>query len=390
MASATTTDSATEKSTNTTEPSARKRFRLPALLLLCGLSLSFVIATGKPQPQPGPPAAPTAPLVEFIVAEPQARPITVTTQGTLTSRREAVLTAQVSGAVVEVNDRFARGQQVDEGDVLLQIDSRDYAIAVKEASAQLADARQLLAVEQGRTRQAKREWRDLGSTEANDLFLRKPQLASAEAAATAAQAKLERAQLNLERARITAPFAGVIQEVSAQLGEYLPIGGQIGSLIDTRQLELRLPVSSPELTLMPPLSEGIDAVIAGGQDVLFETRITRLEAAADPQSRFLYLVADLQLAENPSSLFAGQFVEARLSGKRFERTISIPVTALRARDQIWLLDQNDQLAITNVQLLARDDDEVIVAVDEGAGPLRVVTSYIARPSAGMALRFERD
>lgn len=381
---------ADKASENTATTKGIKRYRLPALLVIGGLSLSFIIVTGKPQPQAGPREPAPAPRIDYIGVQAQPRPVEVTTQGTLESRRETLLTAQVSGAVTRVSETLARGQAVQQGEVLIQIDPRDYAIAVKEAEAQLAESRQLLSVELGRTRQAKREWRDLGSPEANDLFLRKPQLASAEAAVAAAQAKLERAQLNLGRATIKAPFAGVVNAVNTQLGQYLPAGGQIGSVIDTRWLELRLPVSSRELALLPPVGEGINAIIRGANGEQINTRITRLEGTADPQSRFLYLVADLQLPEQSTSLFAGQFVEATLTGKLFARTLRIPADALRARDQLWLVDNNQRLAITDAQVLANDMDELIVSVGGDAPALKVITSYIARPLVGMPVHSEQD
>ncbi len=367
------------------EPQGSGRWT-PLVLLLGGLAIAFLIANGKPAPVAGPAAEISALPVAFVNRTPQSRHLNVSTQGTLESRRETQLTAQVSGTVSEVSEHFARGQAVLEGEMLIHIDPRDYEIALKETEAQLADAKQMLAMERGRARQAKREWRDLGSQEANDLFLRKPQLASAEAGVAAAEAKLQRARLNVQRTRISAPYAGVVSQVSAQLGQYLPAGGAVGTLTDARWLELRLPVSSHELSLLPPVKDGIEATILGndGQE-LFQTTITRLQAAADPQSRFLYLIADIRLNDDSPPLYAGQFVEAKLQGKLFDNTIAVPQNALRARDELWIIDKDQRLQKTVARVLQQKGEEFILSLDTQAGNVKVITSYIAQPKVGMPI-----
>jgi RND family efflux transporter MFP subunit len=358
----------------------------PFLLLAGGLGISFLIANGKPAPLAYP-AVETSPLsVAFVSLTPESRHLSVSTQGTLDSRRKTRLTAQVNGAVTAVSEKLARGQAVNDGEMLLQIDPRDYEIALKEVAAQLADAQQVLAIERGRARQAKHEWRDLGSADANNLFLRKPQLASAEAGIAAGQAKLERAQLNLQRTKITSPYAGVISQVSAQLGQYLPAGGDIGTVTDTGWLELKLPVSSHDLSLLPSVKDGIEATLFTSDDKeLLKTTITRLQAAADPQSRFLYLIADIRLNDDSRPLFAGQFVEAKLQGKQFDKTIAVPQNALRARDQLWIIAADQSLQKTTARVLQRKGDEFILAIDTQTETVKVITSYIAQPKIGMSV-----
>ena len=66
------------------------------------------------------------------------------------------------------------------------------------AKAQEARAEEQVALEQGRSRQAKREWRDLGDKTANKLFLRQPQLNAAIASLEAARARSEERRVGKE------------------------------------------------------------------------------------------------------------------------------------------------------------------------------------------------
>src|SRR5690606_19307376 len=136
------------------------------------------------------------------------------------------------------------------GEALLQLDPRDYETALDQAEAALADARNTLAQEQGQARQAKREWRDLGNEQANNLFLRKPQLAAAEARVGAAEAGVRQAQLNLERTAIRLPFAGRIVDINVNLGQYVSANTVVASVYDSAVMEVRLPLSTHEMQLL--------------------------------------------------------------------------------------------------------------------------------------------
>ena len=165
-----------------------------------GLALCFLVLVGKPATQPTQLPEPRRPLVEIIVAEPSEHNIAVRTQGTVEPVRRVVLVAQVSGKVETVSDRFLDGRFFKAGDILLELEKADHQFTIARAEAQEAAAAQRVAEERGRNLQAQREWRDLGTSEANDLFLRKPQLRAAEASLVAAKADVAAAKLALEGA----------------------------------------------------------------------------------------------------------------------------------------------------------------------------------------------
>ena len=116
---------------------------------------------------------------------------------------------------------------------MLALEDNDYQFALLRAKAKVAEAEQYLALEKGKVRQAQREWKDLGNEEANQLFLRKPQMASAAAALSAAKAGLDEAQLNLIRTRIYAPFQGRIANKQVDVGQYITPGTVIAKVYST-------------------------------------------------------------------------------------------------------------------------------------------------------------
>src|SRR5690606_21005202 len=156
----------------------------------------------------------------------------------------------VSGQIVSVEPAFADGGFFSRSEALIQIDDRDYQVALLNSKARLAEAERLLAEEEGRSLQAKREWRDLGNQTANDLFLRKPQLAAARAQVASARADVEMAELNLERTRIRVPFDGRVKEIFADLGQFVSVGTRLATVYDSTVVEVRVPLTEKQAVLL--------------------------------------------------------------------------------------------------------------------------------------------
>jgi RND family efflux transporter MFP subunit len=372
-----------------------------ALVLVLGLGIALFLFRGKPQPERQPDTVQPPPNVEFLSLSPARVEVAVNTQGTVQPRRQIDLVAQVGGKVESTASGFAEGHFFAAGEVLVQLEQQDYRHAIERARAQLADARQLLALEKGRVRQAKREWRDLGDRDANDLFLRVPQLASAEAGVTAARADLAQAELGLKRTAVFAPFAGRILETMVDVGQFVVPGSPVARIYSTRSVEIRLPLTDRQVGLLDlklhPGQEATSAPIPvaisgtlGGREWQWEGSITRTDAAIDTRSRTLFAVAEIEdpfvgdeISGRPP-LLIGQFVRARIAGRTQDDVIAIPRGALRPEDMIWLLGPDDRLLFKTVNVLQSDGQRILVQGDF-SGPVRVIVSPLTMAVPGMRL-----
>ena len=227
-----------------------KKFLIAALLTGSGLLVSGLVLTGKPAPVANVPPEPLRPVVSVLRAQPSEISLAVNTQGTVEARRRINLVAEVAGKVSTVSERFEEGAFFDQGDVLLQLEQADYEFAIARAQSQVAAAEQRLAEERGRNRQAKREWRELGTVEANALFLRQPQMKAAEAALKASVADLSAAQLALSRTEIRAPFSGRIESKRADLGQYIAPGAAVAEIYATDIVDVALPLNDSQLAAL--------------------------------------------------------------------------------------------------------------------------------------------
>jgi RND family efflux transporter MFP subunit len=333
------------------------------------------------------------------IAEPVYTPITVDVaevvkqklrikiqaQGTVSPLRETALLAEVRGRIVEVSPAFIVGGLVSSGEMLVRIDPRDYETSLLRAEAAVKSAESNLAQEKGRAQVAAEEWKKLPrdsqrSQEARDLYLRKPQLADAQAQMLAAQSDLNTARDNLERTVIRAPYDALIREKHSDLGQFVAAGSPLADIFSVEVAEIRLPIPQNKLEYLelPSLTQtgegsGIELYTDVGGDVSHWTaRMHRTEGVFDERSRVLYAVARI---EDPyglkhpgrEPLRIGTFVNASIEGRELQDIVPLPRYVLRAGNNVWVVDKNGRLHNRGVSLLRAGGDLVYVSggLDDG-------------------------
>lgn len=126
------------------------------------------------------------------------------------------LRAFENGVVEQVN--VLEGQYVKQGELLLTLDPRDYAIAVRSVAARVKET-QAKHDKRQREHGWESELYERGLISDNELQDARVALLQAESEMEAAQAGLAKAQLGLERSVLKAPFDGVIVAVRAWKGQ---------------------------------------------------------------------------------------------------------------------------------------------------------------------------
>ncbi len=371
--------------------SQNRVYIIPLFVLLVGGALVLFLANGKAPPEATTQPPPVAEKVDIQTITVGESALTVHAQGTVQASQEIDLVSEVAGKVETVSPQFVSGGFFSAGEALLKIDADDYDIAKISADARVAEAAELLATTRGQALQAKREWRELGSKTANELFLRKPQLARAEAQLAAAKAEARKARLNLKRTAISAPFDGRVRSTHVNRGQYVSPGQAIARVYSTESAEVRLPLTDRQVGLLNlPLFNNTKRVdvpvtlrgIFGGTQWAWPARIQRTEAVIDAQSRVVYAVAVVQEpyaqakdSERPP-LTIGQFVKADIEGKTLSNVAVIPRDALRAGNSVWLATSEDTLDIVPVEVVQVTPREATVS-GLAAGRHSLITSSIS-------------
>jgi RND family efflux transporter MFP subunit len=199
--------------------------------------------------------------------------------GYVTARRQATVSAKITGKVTEV--LIEEGMRVQEGDVLARLDDTEAKAQLALAQAQLVAARSQLAEVQAQLVQAERDFerqrelfrRQLVAAQAMDAALAqrdmlRARLANLEEQIRVAEEGVAVARVQLENTEIRAPFSGVVIAKAAQPGEMIsPIsaGGGftrtgIGTIVDMDSLEIQVDVNESFINRVTP-GQPVEAVL---------------------------------------------------------------------------------------------------------------------------------
>jgi membrane fusion protein (multidrug efflux system) len=205
--------------------------------------------------------------------------------------------------------RFAEGQLVAAGTVLVELDRVQAAAALAEAEANLAEARNQF-----------NRGRDLSVTQA----LSKAQLDQLETAVKTGESRVDAARARLEDTVIRAPFAGRTGLRKVSPGSLVNPGMVITTLDDSSVMKLEFTVPQ---SFLKDLSLGlpVEARAEGLGDRVFAGKITAIDSRIDPVTRALRVRAEL--ANSDGALRPGLFMSVRLRGKPVD-TLMIPEEAL--------------------------------------------------------------
>jgi len=255
------------------------RWVLPLVIL--SAAVGGFLALGGPKPPPRKTSEePVAVPVRTAAVETGDGRIEIEADGIVVPLREVTLAAEVSGRVLRKTDACNEGQLVKKGDVLFEIDPRDYELDVERLEREAAQARLMIAeideeIAQNATaidlarRQvelAKREVSRLDTLKAGRIVTEsehdravRDELTAANALTTQegqrrvlakrrnrlveaeslAATMLEKAKLDLSRTRITAPADGRVVEDKVEQESFVAKGTPVVVIEDTSSAEVK-------------------------------------------------------------------------------------------------------------------------------------------------------
>ena len=256
---------------------------LPVLVLGVGLYGSWWLATHAKVVTPRP-VERFKPRVEILEVSLETFRTEVRSQGSVMPRREIGLSPEVNGRVVWVSAQLVVGGLFSQGAELVRVDTSDYELALRQASAeiqtaqasmtnslaqvssgeaQMAQAEARITREEAEANAARAEWKLLGRQgEPPALLVRDPQIREARAALASAKALMgasranfesglaaleaaravrDQAQINLQRCVVLAPFDGRVKSQSIGVGQLVSRASVLARIQPVASPEVRLP-----------------------------------------------------------------------------------------------------------------------------------------------------
>jgi membrane fusion protein, multidrug efflux system len=246
--------------------------------------------------------------VSTAKADSESVPQALEAIGTLMAVHQVVISPQVDGKVIALN--FESGQQVKEGDVLVQLedaseraDLSTYQAQARLATANLARAKQL-AVKQFGSKQ--------------DVDVQQSTLDQANAGIT-------KSQTQIGYKTIKVPFGGLLGVRQVNLGQYLSAGGAIVTLTDLDHLYVDFTLPEQDKTSLS-VGQVLELHLDSFPDRPFKAAIASIDPQVDPNMRAVKIRGELDNADH--ALQPGMYARVDVILPPTPNVVTVPETAV--------------------------------------------------------------
>jgi membrane fusion protein (multidrug efflux system) len=255
----------------------------------------------------GPPGGMMLP-VEAVTVKPEPLGRGVSTVGTLRADESIVVRPEIAGRVAKIH--FTEGQRVKAGAPLFSLDSSVQRAAMREAQANLENARRT-------------------STRSEELargdLISRSELENAQAQLSVAEARVASARAQLQKTSLSAPFDGVVGLREISVGAYVNFGQALVNLVRLDPMEVDFSLPESDLGMIKagqPITVTLDAL--GGET--FKGEVTAIDPMMDVNSRSARLRA--QIENDDYKLRPGLFARIVLGTGSDATAILVPEQAL--------------------------------------------------------------
>ena len=216
--------------------------------------------------------------------------------------------SEVSGQVIQI--LATEGQTIRKGQVLAQIDDRDYRTRLVRIEANY--------------KLAKLEYDRIYSLDQKKITAAN-MLDEIEARLADVAAQREEAKLALSRTRILAPMDGQVNEIVAKQGDFYGIGDPVAQILRVSEVKIAVGIPESDASSFFNLSEANVSIAALG-----DRRLTGKKVFMSSQPRNLARLYDLELEiPNPDrDILPGMFASVELIRKAFNRALIVPLYAV--------------------------------------------------------------
>jgi HlyD family secretion protein len=248
--------------------------------------------------------------------------ITVSAAGQAEAFRRTTLQSQVDGIVEAIPVR--ENGVVAPGDLLLQVDTTEYALSLARARADHLSA------------QARYEEMIFFDDEITDPAVRaeRDRLARARSGLAQAEVTLQEAVLSFDQTSVTSPFSGRVANLRAVEGQHVGPGTELMTIVELDPIKVEVQVLEKEIGY---LQEGRRATVtfAAFPGETFSGRLSTINPVVDPEFRTARVT--LLLSNPQGRIKPGMYARVSLEAQSYPDRILVPRSAILEKDRRTML-----------------------------------------------------
>lgn len=359
---------------------SRVTVRVSCLLALVGMVTVSAFLTGcsssaDSKQQKAQAAGPRSVSVATAPVLKQDVPVYLSGLGAVTAFNTANIKSRVDGQIMKVN--FQEGQNVKQGDLLIEIDSRPYQVQLEQMQAQLfRDQAQLRDAKLNLDRYT--ALIPSGSIAQQQVDTQKALVDQLEGTVRTDQAQIDNAKLQIVYCNITAPFTGRVGLRQVDPGNIVHAADTNPMLILTQLQPIAVIFTLTEdvlQTVARHMKNGpleVDAFSRDDQTKLATGRLMTIDNQIDPTTGTAKLKAVFSNEDN--QLWPNQFVNAELLLETRKNSTVVPTAAILRGPQgtfVYAVKPDKTVEDRNVTVSLTQGDTTVITAGLNPGDIVV-------------------
>ena len=311
------------------------------IIVIAFLSMLW-LSSLKEEPRKVPPKE----TVRYVKVEPVKygdHTTSISAKGRVYSYAEVILSAEVTGKILSGSIPFKEGQSFNKGDLLIKIYDREASLSLKaQKSGFLNNLANILPDLKIDYESNYSQWyrffesinieKDLPDLPEIKSTKEKVFLSSRNILST--YYNIKRAESNFSKHNIYAPFNGSITEVNVEVGGIAGLGTRMGSIINTKDLELEVPLDIQDAKWVK-IGDRVRITDEDGK-VYNNGIIKRISGDLDIQFQSISVFIEIKnRSDNP--IYKGQYLTAVFENVEVKEAMEIPRNAVFNNNNAFMI-----------------------------------------------------
>lgn len=303
--------------------------------------------------------------------------------GTVTAMNTITVKSRADGELKKIH--FTEGQLVKAGDLLAEIDPRQYQVALEQAEGQLARDTALL---ENAKRDLERYRNAKEAVTQQQIDSAAASVAQYTGSVRADQGSVDNYKLQLSYCRVTAPITGRVGLKLVDQGNLVRAGDQTGLVVIAQEEPITVAFSVPEDNL-PQIRKAlaeereltVDALDRGMQTRLAKGKVLAVDNQIDAATGTVRIKA--LFSNEDHRLFPNQFVNVRMLTEVIDNAMMVPSSAVQisTTSRFVFVVKDDTVERRNVTVGRTENEKTVITEGLTVGEV-VVTEGLDRLQSG--------
>jgi membrane fusion protein (multidrug efflux system) len=292
--------------------------------------------------------------------------------GTVQAHQEVEISPEISGKIKKVH--VCVGDQVERGDLLVEIDDEARRIALQQKKALFEKA---LATRKKAYRDAEKGVTLFGKgvisdSESDDIQLDK-QVADADLAL--AKADIMKAEKALRDTTLRAPFDGKIALEDVEIGKMVSPGQRVLTLVDISRVTILVTISELDVTKLA-IGNSVEIVVDSLPNQLFSGRVESIGLKAEDTTRTFPV--EISVPNDQQTLLPGMVARATITANQPKEVIMVPRKAVREEkgEKVAYILNKGKVEQKRVYLGKEQNDQIIVEKGLIEGDMLIISDGV--------------